>query len=118
MLNMISWVPYIVSLQGFRSINMAIANSVITIVMGGFVIVAVQETTSRLAWAFARDNGLVFSQFIGKIDKHLDIPKYSLIFGWVWLFLCGLLHLVSATGELRSFLCHPTSFWTQLAYSP
>ncbi|KAF9888505.1 hypothetical protein FE257_008612 [Aspergillus nanangensis] len=91
------WVPYIVSTQGFRSTLMASIYTVLSFVMAMFIIIAVQETFSRLAWAFARDEGLILSNYIQRIHPKLDVPVFALIFTWLLLCLCGIIYLASET---------------------
>ncbi|KAJ5605758.1 hypothetical protein N7510_008539 [Penicillium lagena] len=91
------WIPYIVYVQIFRSTTIANALTIIGVVMAVFIIIAVQETSSRLAWSFARDEGIVFSKFIKRIDPRLDVPIFGLLSTWSLVFVCGLIYLGSAT---------------------
>lgn len=80
---------------------MATAITIITIVMAIFIAIAVQETSSRLAWSFARDNGLIFSKYLESIHPKLDVPVYAIVFTWFLLFVCGLIYLASKTGKIN-----------------
>jgi choline transport protein len=58
-----------------------------------FATIAIMTTSSRMAWAFARDRGLPASKFFAKVHKGLDVPLNALgltlslviIFGCVFL---------------------------------
>lgn len=60
---------------------------------------AVHQTASRLTWAFACDNGLVFSTFLDRIDPKLKIPVYALGLNYFACFLIGFLYLASSSGK-------------------
>jgi len=55
-------------------------------------------SVSRLTWAFARDNGLPFSTFFGKVHPDLRIPLNSLILVSLIVMLLNLINLGSTTG--------------------
>ncbi|KAH6915535.1 amino acid permease-domain-containing protein [Coprinopsis sp. MPI-PUGE-AT-0042] len=52
-------------------------------------------STSRQTWAFARDNGLPFSSWIGKVDKKLDVPANSVTFTCACTVLLSLINIGS-----------------------
>ncbi|KAH6608591.1 Amino acid transporter [Trichoderma cornu-damae] len=61
-----------------------------------FILVATQQTTSRLLWALARDRGLVFSSHFSKLSPRLgDIPVAALMLDAGLIFLCGCISLGS-----------------------
>ncbi|KAG7405107.1 Choline transport protein [Fusarium oxysporum f. sp. rapae] len=61
-----------------------------------FVLIAIQQTTSRLIWAFPRDQGLYLSDHFSQLSPKLrDIPSNALILNTVLVFLCGCLFLGS-----------------------
>ncbi|KAI7762061.1 hypothetical protein LZL87_004368 [Fusarium oxysporum] len=61
-----------------------------------FVPIAIQQTTSRLIWAFPRDQGLYLSDHFSQLSPKLrDIPSNALILNTVLVFLCGCLFLGS-----------------------
>ena len=78
---------------------MAVIVTIISIVMTIFVVIAIQETSSRLAWVFAHDNGTVLSQYLQQIHPKLDVPLYAIILTWALVFICGFIYLASETGE-------------------
>ncbi|KAF5536350.1 HNM1-choline permease [Fusarium mexicanum] len=61
-----------------------------------FVLIAIQQTTSRLIWAFARDHGLYLSHHFSQLSPKLKgIPTNALILNTVLVFFCGCLFLAS-----------------------
>ncbi|KAL2068425.1 hypothetical protein VTL71DRAFT_16523 [Oculimacula yallundae] len=54
-------------------------------------------STSRTAWAFARDNALPFSGYFTHIDEKLKVPKRMIICIIIAQMLLGLLYLGSST---------------------
>ena len=54
-------------------------------------------STSRQTWAFARDHGLPFSNWIGKVDKKLDNPANSVTFTCLITVLLSLINIGSDT---------------------
>lgn len=63
---------------------------------------AIYQTSSRLIWAFARDNAFAFSSFFGQVHPVLEVPVYALILNWFIVTVCGLLLIASPTGWLTS----------------
>ncbi|PPJ61050.1 hypothetical protein CBER1_01960 [Cercospora berteroae] len=53
--------------------------------------------SGRIAWAFARDNGLPFSNFFSHIDTKLEFPVRTTIAALCFASLYGLLYLASTT---------------------
>ena len=78
---------------------MATAIAIIMVIMVMFVVIAIQETSSRLAWSFARDEGIIFSKYMQRIHPKLDVPIFALLFTWLLVFICGLIYLGSSTGK-------------------
>lgn len=70
----------------------------IAMVMAIFILNAVQETSSRLAWSFARDNGLVFSSTLSQIHPKLQVPVWSLLLTYGLLVVSGCVYVASTTG--------------------
>lgn len=54
-------------------------------------------STSRQTWAFARDHGLPFSNWIGKVDTKLDNPANSVTFTCIITVLLSLINIGSDT---------------------
>jgi hypothetical protein len=87
---------------------MANAFATLAIIMAIFIIIASQEASSRLAWSFARDDGLLLSKFMQRVHPKLDVPIYSLILTWSLVFICGLIYLGSSTGKwIKLLACTP-----------
>ena len=107
--------------QGLRSTSLAVAFAIIAIVMALFVLNAVQETSSRLAWSFARDNGLLFSSTLAQIHPKLQVPVYALLVTYGILVVCGCVFLASTTGTYESVflrLCHHVFFGLHFSSRP
>jgi choline transport protein len=81
---------------------MATAFICIAIVMAVFILNAIQETSSRLAWSFARDNGLIFSKQLSQIHPRLQVPVYALLLTYGLLAFCGCIFVASTTGMSHS----------------
>jgi len=64
---------------------------------GFFALNAAQQTASRLTWAFAPDNGLIFSQYLSRIHPRYEVPVWSLLFNAFVVFLMGFVYLGSST---------------------
>jgi choline transport protein len=75
---------------GGASVLTAIILSVI--IMGGIAILA---ATSRMMWAFARDNGLPFSDYLARVDPKTKLPLYSIIVSVIITMLLGLINIGS-----------------------
>lgn len=70
---------------------------IVGIVIFTFILVATQQTTSRLIWALARDRGLIFSSQFEKLSTTLgDIPVAALILDAGLIFVCGCVSLGSS----------------------
>ncbi|KAI1746649.1 amino acid/polyamine transporter I [Xylaria castorea] len=51
----------------------------------------------RIAWAFARDNGVPFSEYFSKVDRKLEFPVRTTVVAFFFVLLYGLLYLASTT---------------------
>lgn len=69
-----------------------------------FATIAIMTTSSRMAWAFARDRGLPASKFFSKVHKGLDVPlnALGLTLGLVIIFGCIFLGSSSAFNAITS----------------
>lgn len=56
-----------------------------------------QQTSSRLTWAFARDDALILSKFIGRIHPRLEVPVNALLANSAVIFIIGCIYLASST---------------------
>ena len=56
-----------------------------------------QQTASRLTWAFARDNALVMSKYLGVINPRFQVPIYALCANSAVIFIIGCIYLASST---------------------
>jgi choline transport protein len=60
-----------------------------------FVVLAVQQTASRMTWAFARDYAVIGAGHIGKTHATLEVPVWALVANSVIVFLVGCIYLGS-----------------------
>lgn len=58
---------------------------------------AAATTASRLTWSFARDDGLLFSSFLGHVNPKVEVPLWALFFNAFLVFVCGCIYLASST---------------------
>lgn len=66
----------------------------------GFVVLnAAHQTASRVAWAFARDNGLIKSPNLSTFHPKLQVPVYALLINGFLVGLVGVIYLISSSGE-------------------
>ncbi|EHK50820.1 hypothetical protein TRIATDRAFT_54405 [Trichoderma atroviride IMI 206040] len=91
------FLPFELSRQSLRSDAGAVAVLILSIGMTFFILNAVLQTASRLIWALAKDNALMFSNVIQKVHPRLDVPISSLIFNTASMALCGCIYLASST---------------------
>ncbi|KAL7793118.1 amino acid transporter [Trichoderma ceciliae] len=69
---------------------------IVGILIFTFILIATQQTTSRLLWALARDRGLVFSSHFAQLSPKLGgIPVAALVLDACLVFLCGCISLGS-----------------------
>ncbi|GKZ17763.1 hypothetical protein AbraIFM66951_010831 [Aspergillus brasiliensis] len=54
-------------------------------------------TSGRIAWAFARDNGIPFPEYFSQINKTLNFPVHTTLAAFIFTSLYGLLYLASTT---------------------
>ncbi|VUC29731.1 unnamed protein product [Clonostachys rosea] len=54
-------------------------------------------TDGRLAWAFARDNGVPYSKYFTHINPKMELPLRTTIAAFIFSTLYGLLYLASTT---------------------
>lgn len=72
---------------------------VVGIFMTLFILNAIFQTTSRITWALARDDALVFSKHLQQIHPVLDVPVQAILLNWSILAVCGCIFLGSSIGE-------------------
>ncbi|KAJ3096382.1 hypothetical protein HK100_005585 [Physocladia obscura] len=76
--------------------NGAIVILVFIILVSNFIGISALQANSRMVFAFARDGGLPFSSFFGKMNSKLNVPVNAV---WVIIIISiimGLLNLASA----------------------
>lgn len=62
-----------------------------------FTLIGVQQTASRLTWSFARDDALIWSDYIKRVDIALKLPVWAMLFNFVWTSMLGCIYLASST---------------------
>jgi choline transport protein len=62
-----------------------------------FATIAIMTTSSRMAWAFARDRGLPASKFFSKVHPGLDVPVNALALTLVLVIIFGCVFLGSSS---------------------
>lgn len=60
-----------------------------------FAIIAVQQTASRMTWAFAKDGGLPAQSWLASIDVQHQVPLWSLMLNAVIISITGWIYLGS-----------------------
>ncbi|KAF1812576.1 amino acid transporter [Eremomyces bilateralis CBS 781.70] len=91
------YLPFEINRVGLRSDAGAVGLLIAGVIMTFFVLNAVIQTASRITWALARDNALVFSGLFRQIHPTLEVPVSSILVVWGVLAACGLLILASDT---------------------
>ncbi|KAK5119365.1 hypothetical protein LTR85_007721 [Meristemomyces frigidus] len=84
-------------LQSLRSVPWATAWTSLLLVLLIFANVAVMAATSRTTYAFARDNGLPFSNYIGHLHERTKLPLWAIALTVVVTMLLGLINIGSWT---------------------
>jgi choline transport protein len=62
-----------------------------------FATTSIMTTSSRMTWAFARDNGIPFSPFFAKVHPTLDLPLNALILTTALVVIFGCIFLGSSS---------------------
>lgn len=69
----------------------------LTTVLVLFALIGCQQTSSRLTWAFARDNALLYSPHIAHMNQKLGVPVNALQVNAAAVALIGFIFLGSTT---------------------
>ena len=75
------------------TVFMVLLTSVAFLTLLGSVLAA-----SRITWAFARDEALILSRFVKKIDRRQGVPVWALCFNAFWILAIGCIYLGSTRG--------------------
>ncbi|KAK3682021.1 hypothetical protein LTR37_020647 [Vermiconidia calcicola] len=98
MQNLDSGFPFLEALlQSLRSLPWVTAYASLLLVLLIFANIAVLAATSRTTYAFARDNGLPFSNYIGHLHERTKLPLWALGLSVVITMLLGLINIGSST---------------------
>lgn len=60
--------------------------------------IGITTTASRMVWSFARDRGLPFSKWIGKVDSRTQVPIRAVLVVATFAALLTLIYIGSAVG--------------------
>lgn len=71
--------------------------TLVGLVISLFAIMGAIQTASRLTWSFARDNALVLSRYISRVDSRWEVPVWALLANSGCVFLLGCVNLGSTT---------------------
>lgn len=88
---------YEIWIQATKSDAAATTFVIVAIFITYVVLVACQHTASRLTWAFARDNSILLSHHVSKINQSLEVPVWALIANSGVIFVIGFIYLGSTT---------------------
>lgn len=88
---------YEIWLQATRSGAAATTFITLLALIAFFSLNGCQQTSSRLTWAFARDDALILSKFIGRIHPVLQVPVNALLANSLVVFIIGCIYLASST---------------------
>lgn len=88
---------YEIWLQATRSDVAATVFIVMLLLIACFALNACVETSSRLTWAFARDNALLGSPFLGAVHPHWKVPVWALVANSAVIAIIGFVYLGSST---------------------
>ena len=83
--------------QATRSEAAATVFVVIILMCGFFALAGSMQTSSRLTWAFGRDNALIWSSRFEYISPKSGVPVNALFFNSLVIFIIGCIYLGSTT---------------------
>ena len=92
--------------QATQSRTAATVFILIIAVLWLFTLIGVQQTASRLTWSFARDDALIWSDYIKRVDIALKLPVWAMLFNFVWTSMLGCIYLASSTGNVILLYAH------------
>ncbi|KAI9830271.1 MAG: hypothetical protein M1838_005819 [Thelocarpon superellum] len=108
--------PFIeIFFQATESVGGATAMTAVVAAEVIFAAVGILATSSRMLWAFSRDNGVPYSKYIGRVDTRTGLPLWSIMVCTVISLLLALINIGStaafnamaslvAAGFLTSYL--------------
>lgn len=82
--------------QASQSAAGATAMTAIVMSMMIFATLAVLAAASRMMWAFARDNGLPFSQYLMRVEPKSKLPLFAICTSVIITMLLGLINIGSS----------------------
>ncbi|KAL8712513.1 MAG: hypothetical protein Q9220_003361 [cf. Caloplaca sp. 1 TL-2023] len=70
----------------------------VIIVTQFFACISVLATTSRMLWAFAREDGVPFARYIARVNHRTSLPLYSIAASAIINLLLALINIGSSVG--------------------
>ena len=58
---------------------------------------------SKITWSLARDEAVLWSKSVKKIDPKLAVPVWALCLNAFWILVLGCIYLASTTGNTSLF---------------
>ena len=89
--------------QATRSGTAATVFIVLLLFAAFFALNATHQTASRLTWSFARDDAIVGSRWLNKVDPKQQVPIAALAFNFAVMFIIGCIYLGS-TSAFNAFI--------------
>ncbi|OAL44418.1 hypothetical protein IQ07DRAFT_251236 [Pyrenochaeta sp. DS3sAY3a] len=86
--------------QAMDSDTWAVSFIMLLVVISFPVVLPLFQIVSRMTWSLAHDDGLLFSNWLKKVDEKKKIPFNALCFNSIIIFLIGCLYLISTTAFL------------------
>ncbi|PWY81798.1 amino acid permease [Aspergillus heteromorphus CBS 117.55] len=74
-----------------------LALTILVLMVTLFASISITVAASRATWAFARDDAIPLSRLWSRVNPHLGVPVWSLVFGTVVQMLLGLINLGSTS---------------------
>ncbi|KAI4137931.1 MAG: hypothetical protein LQ341_004905 [Variospora aurantia] len=84
-------------LNATQSVGGAAAMASIVVTLGICATIALLASSSRMTWSFARDRGLPFSRYLGKVEPRSQIPLVAILLTVIISILLSLINIGSVT---------------------
>ncbi|KAH6707652.1 amino acid/polyamine transporter I [Leptodontidium sp. MPI-SDFR-AT-0119] len=108
--------PFIeIFLQATNSRGGATVMTCIVMLLMAAASIGVMATASRMLWAFARDNGVPFSNQLGRVHESSALPLYSILVCTITSLLLALINIGSSAAFNAIVSITTASFFTSYA---
>ncbi|KAL9018592.1 MAG: hypothetical protein Q9185_004108 [Variospora sp. 1 TL-2023] len=84
-------------LNATQSVGGAAAMASLVATLGICATIALLASSSRMTWSFARDRGLPFSRYLGKVEPRSQIPLVAILLTVIISILLSLINIGSVT---------------------